>query len=609
MRAAAPVASLPALSVSGAQLKSDAALSLPPTTLSPFSAHWPLALTASPQPRVEAVVPSAVLVPVAGAGRRVASTELPPAGPLRQVGFDSLLSLTVPEEDRAAARVRFAVLRAVLSEDPAEGARLHAVLRETPGALAPILDGMYASMNLVLQSALPPGERWPLAVSLLRRYGGWLEGLRRTPGLPAPVAELVAADLADFFAEDVFVEEFARRFALERELAALSKKDGSARPATLPWQVPEPVPLAGRAVAERTEVVEFRLADILEKLRAVRERKDRLEARLRLARKGGFSDAFVQARAQELEAFRTGELQPLLGKTAGLPTRVTGTLFRKQLLRGRDTGGPIPLRPWRADISHVRLAEVPGGFLVRAEFETDLQDERVLSVFKRSIEDYWNGVFMLDGKAVSFRVEIALQRLAPGASFSPGAMKLTEGVNSAVTTDGIRLARRFRYTTPAHEFGHVLGLRDDYTEVYDGATRRSIHARTVGSVMGDGGVLRARHFQAAYGFLRALKGPRPLLTAYTGQAPNAGPRHSELPSSGRGRRSLRGVVRKSENLDDPLMSVQVPASPVKTHPGLELGGAEAFWGIPTWAFTLPIVAFWLFLRVRAALSRLSARSR
>lgn len=507
-----------------------------PSALTPSVIPLPTpAVAASPLPAAAAATPSAResltaqtplkgQVPGVGEGRKIAEVQpaarrgdLSPAGPVQRMDFKTLWSLPVQWEGIQEHKQAYANLRWVLSTDPAALGQIFDAIKADPRVFTTTLDGMFMSLRSVLRSPLPASERYPAAVSLAQTYAGFLLNLRRRPGLPDSVLRRSEEVLRDFFVENVFVEEFARRIMLDDKLRQLmpppslnparGQTQGRSAPSVMsetPWTMSPPIPAGSRKSTDREFSFVKKLQDLDTRLREVLFQKERLERRLDLAREKGFSRDFVQARAVELAIYLRDTVKPILGYAVNGVSRVTDILFRNQFLLGRGYAGDHKTAIFKSDKAHLVLTPEPGGFVVRAALESDIQEAWVLDAVKRSIEEYWQGSFELDGRTVHLRVEVSILRLAPGQPFSAGALKVAEGTTvSHARPDGMYLSRSFSYHTPAHEFGHLLGLPDEYSEVYDGPSRASIHMQNEGSLMGGAaGVLHPRHFRMAYDDLK-----------------------------------------------------------------------------------------------------------
>jgi hypothetical protein len=160
---------------------------------------------------------------------------------------------------------------------------------------------------------------------------------------------------------------------------------------------------------------------------------------------------------------------------------------------------------WVPDNANLRLIPEPGGYRVEAAFETDIQDDSVLKTVKDSIEEYWDGRFDWNGSPTGLRARIDIKKLAPGQAFSAGSLRILDsrsGVSHA-TRDTIVLDRNLRYDVPAHEFGHILGLADEYREGYDPDLAAAVMLQNHASIMGSPkGKVLPRHLKTVYQLLR-----------------------------------------------------------------------------------------------------------
>ena len=437
--------------------------------------------------------------------------DLPPAGPLRSIDIKTLMSLPIDWENNGADDYKN--LDGILSDDPVMRADAFSTIKKSPETLTPILDAMHRSLVGVLKSSLPPRERWPIAVSLERRYADWLTALRQEPGMPEEVARSVDQKLNDLLTEDNFVFEFARRFMIDHQVLKL-KNEGPAAPDTTaspalskpPWEISMKFPFQDRKSQDKKIAISFNLSAMLKSAKELREEKERLENRLSLAQTRGFSPSLVNALTRQLDDLMLKN-KPLVDMIAQRASRITDMFFRRQFVFKRLDGWSLENSHGPINKQHLQLISVAGGFIIQASFESDIQKIEVLETFKSSIEEYWRGIFELDGKTIGLRTNISIRKLKPGEDFSPDALKLTEteGLTAYVNGEGIHLSRKLDYHTPAHEFGHVLGLPDEYTEVYQGPDQGDVHVQNEGSLMSSwSGVLHPRHFRAAY---ESLKSP------------------------------------------------------------------------------------------------------
>ncbi|MDD5657132.1 MAG: hypothetical protein PHF00_07745 [Elusimicrobia bacterium] len=245
------------------------------------------------------------------------------------------------------------------------------------------------------------------------------------------------------------------------------------------------------------------LRKVSEDIAAARANFERVLERWRLAcGTPRFSAGLRDKLKRRLDMFLE-ELRPWLPFALSQVTRFTGPsgTFAKTLRPDRRTILHVPSSP------ALRLSPESEGFLLRATFETDIQDPRVLAAVKASIEGYWRGRFELNGKTRGLRTEIAFKTLAPDENFSPDGLRLTDGggreyINRAGAW-GILLAGKLEHATPAHEFGHVIGLADEYIETYDAEARSGVHTQFPGSLMGSRtGKILPRHLKKACLLLR-----------------------------------------------------------------------------------------------------------
>lgn len=74
---------------------------------------------------------------------------------------------------------------------------------------------------------------------------------------------------------------------------------------------------------------------------------------------------------------------------------------------------------------------------------------------------------------------------------------------SRADADSILLSRKADYATPAHEFGHVIGLVDEYEETYNPEHKAGMHVQYPSSLMASmAGKVLPRHFKLAYQLLK-----------------------------------------------------------------------------------------------------------
>ena len=207
------------------------------------------------------------------------------------------------------------------------------------------------------------------------------------------------------------------------------------------------------------------------------------------------------------------------------------------LLSRRDSTASLPPDMERAlalDVrrttvpSYVRFNEDGGGWTIGVPLLTEIQDSAFLAEFKGAIEENWRGVV----NGVTYAVRLELKTIAPDslycrnvpparpcnaptrgsaidlaghiARFPPGTAVLTTGGGSTHVTAG-RAIVVSPYDAPrrliAHEFGHLLGLRDGYLRGFQnaGADGYIVTELVVdpADIMGSykTGTVRASHFE------------------------------------------------------------------------------------------------------------------
>lgn len=136
------------------------------------------------------------------------------------------------------------------------------------------------------------------------------------------------------------------------------------------------------------------------------------------------------------------------------------------------------------------------GYLLQAAFETEIQDPAVVAAFRRSIESYWTRTFEENGRSKRFTAKIAVRVLGPNKVCSPDSLCLADGGTlSGANAQGIFLSREFEFAVPAHEFGHIMGLPDEYGNIYFPESMKVVNEQDRSSLMAHGeGVLQSRHF-------------------------------------------------------------------------------------------------------------------
>ncbi|OGR96699.1 MAG: hypothetical protein A2V88_01595 [Elusimicrobia bacterium RBG_16_66_12] len=170
--------------------------------------------------------------------------------------------------------------------------------------------------------------------------------------------------------------------------------------------------------------------------------------------------------------------------------------FNRMATRGKPLR--IPTNP------NLVLRKTAKGYRLEASFVTMIREQAVIDSFRRSIESYWTGRFEEKGRRRLFETRIRVRVLAEGEKPSPDALLLEDGMTVSGTAERrILLRRDFDFSTPAHEFGHILGLPDEYVNDYDPEGMKIVDAQNRASAMASHrGLVQARHFARVVALLR-----------------------------------------------------------------------------------------------------------
>lgn len=170
--------------------------------------------------------------------------------------------------------------------------------------------------------------------------------------------------------------------------------------------------------------------------------------------------------------------------------------FSRMIRRG------APLRI--PDNPNLILRETAEGYLLEAVFATSIREPAVVDAFRRSIESYWTGHFKEKGRRRRFETRISVRVLGEGEKPSPDALLLEDGMTASGAAERrISLRRDFDFFVPAHEFGHILGLPDEYVNDYDPDGMKIVDAQDRASVMAsNSGLVLRRHLARAVALLR-----------------------------------------------------------------------------------------------------------
>lgn len=455
---------------------------------------------------------AAPLLPVPTALAASALPDLPPAGPRTRLDAGQVGWLRAQLVERPGnAALTSAGFQAIVLGRREKATEVLSWIESDPGGVQTVLEAMYASLRTVMIGGLPAEERGRTAHALNLKFAAFLDELVRRGNLPAAALSEISRSKSEFLAESVLLEELARhrqtaaRAAdLERSLRAGLADGGAGTEDPERWRIGRPIPSSERGLGGRVEFVHSLSADAAG-LEDARFRLAALERRARLAADGGrFSERLRRRVDAELAAFRAETLKRARETLEWTVRAVSFTIPRSFL-----NPGLLESRPRRVahipDNKNLRLSVRDGEALISVRFETDLRDDEVLRTIRDSIEDYWRGEFVLDGRLVRLRTQAAIRKIPPGAPFSPGSLALTDsgGAPAHASASAIFFGRDLPYAAAAHEFGHILGLRDEYQEGYRPAGREIVVREDEASLMGArAGAVLPRHLKTVYRLLR-----------------------------------------------------------------------------------------------------------
>lgn len=384
-------------------------------------------------------------------------------------------------------------LASLMAQPPSPVRPLLDRLEAQPECVEPVLYSMYDSLARLAGGGALADKRHEAEDFAAARYAGFLSSIQDDGRLPTGVRALARESrrrLLDGSLREAL--ESARR--LNEELSELERAadvpeaPDAASPkserASAAWSRPERVPESRRLSGSgRSHPESWNLPELEARIEDERGKFLRLSA---LPDQGRFRAEVRRAR-------------PLMRDWKKVSDRLIPFTFREYFV------GRKPRRALDAPANGgLRLFRTGDGVVLKADFRTDIQDSAVLETVKSSIEGYWRGDFDLNGRREHWRTVVTLKPLPPGKSFSNRTLQLRDGRGEISHARGpiLTLGREFGYTTPAHEFGHMLGLDDEYEEDYDPKARAVILVTRPGSLMSSptGSVL-PEHLSRAYALM------------------------------------------------------------------------------------------------------------
>ncbi|MDD5630150.1 MAG: hypothetical protein PHU21_13870 [Elusimicrobia bacterium] len=443
-----------------------------------------------------------------------AAEDLPPAGPATELSETQKAWLHGSLVQGPAPILTEPGFQALVADDAGAWGQILPWLSQTPGAVPILLHSIYQCLGRVVsEESLSGSERAVLAQALNDRFAAALAAMSRSEALSNNQREVLAEVRGRFVASYSALNELAHHRQAARGFDALQKNAlALVAPAQQQafaedrWMLPPPIPAAQRGLgADREERI---IQDMSRTERDIKDWQfylDKYLSRYRIAmREPRFSQGLRDRTTQILSNF--------LGRFFGIQGALHSNLERipnYSLHASFVNPWTITAKPrrvaWIPDNANLKLVPEPGGYRVEAAFETDIQDDAPLQAVKASIEEYWQGRFSFGGRESSFRAVVSIKKLAPGQEFSAGSLRIFDsrrGVSLA-SRDAIVLDRNLRYDVPAHEFGHILGLSDEYREGYDPDLAAAVMLQNHASIMGSpNGKVLPRHLKTAYQLLR-----------------------------------------------------------------------------------------------------------
>ena len=440
--------------------------------------------------------------------------DLPPAGPMAEFTGAQADWLHADLVSGPAPLLTEQGFNAFIRKDAAAMAEILPWLKTTPNALPTLLSSIYQALGRVAAAeGLSGSERAVLAQGLNDRFASALEALSLSPELNAAQRDLFAEVRDRYLRNHAALNELLRHrqasgifSALQQKAVSLVAPSEQHQYAEDRWTLQPPLPAAQRGTAPDGE--QRILLGTGETERNIKDWQFYLEKYLTRYRIAAQSPRFSQrVREQMTQTLSTflGRFFQTEGALHSNLERVAGFSLHNSFVNPRAVTARPRRIVWIPDNKNLRLVAEPGGYRVEAAFETDIQDDAVLANVEASIEDYWRGRFESGGQESTFRVVVSVRKLAPGAQFSDGSLRLVDsrgGVSHAMR-DTIVLDRNLRYDIPAHEFGHILGLADEYREGYDPDLAAAVMLQNHASIMGSPqGKVLPRHFKLAFQLLR-----------------------------------------------------------------------------------------------------------
>ena len=438
----------------------------------------------------------------------------PPAGPMAEFTGAQADWLHADLVSGPAPLLTEQGFNAFIRKDAAAMAEILPWLKSTPNALPTLLSSIYQALGRVAAAqGLSGSERAVLAQGLNDRFSAALETLSLSPELNAAQRDLFAEVRDRYLSNHAALNELLHHrqaagifSALQQRAVSLVAPSEQHQYAEDRWTLQPPLMSTLRGAApDREERILLGTGETERNIKDWQFYLEKYLSRYRLATQNPrFSQRLREQTTQTLSTF-LGRFFQTEGALHSNLERVAGFSLHNSFVNPRAVTARPRRIVWIPDNKNLRLVPEAGGYRVEAAFETDIQDDAVLANVETSIEDYWRGRFESGGQESTFRVVVSIRKLAAGGQFSDGSLRLVDsrgGVSHAMR-DTIVLDRNLRYDIPAHEFGHILGLADEYREGYDPDLAAAVMLQNHASIMGSPqGKVLPRHFKLALQLLR-----------------------------------------------------------------------------------------------------------
>ena len=415
----------------------------------------------------------------------------------------------------------------LIDRDPQSRAAIISELRAAPEKQTrAVLASMFNSLVSVMGSDLP--RRAEIAAGLSELFGELAREVRAAPRMPASVRVAFGRTQGRFLENYALVEEldkFRRTRQASAELARIGgvriTTDAGGGPGKLEWQVPATVPNE-KLVSGQTAAVLTSMQGSLETMQGTLYGCNKQANRCRLVESRRFSSAFVAKQRAVLEKAKARAASQARHEVTSVPRLLEADLYKafvwpekpvtkERLLADLSSVDLSTAKPlWPVNRQGLDLRRGPDGLQLAATFETDIDNPAVLRSVKSSIEQLWTTQLSEGGQVIRLKTSVNFRKIDAGQKFTDGSLRLTEGVKNCASSGGINLCRVYAYTAPAHEFAHVLGVRDGYRTLYDPRARTFIHVQDQRTLLGSlNAPLSTQSVSAALRNLASRPAPRP----------------------------------------------------------------------------------------------------